>query len=215
MDVQMPEMDGFEATAAIRARERETGVHTPIIAMTAHAMAGDRERCLAAGMDAYLSKPLRPADLMATIGLFMRDADAAPAPPAAAAAPQTPSSESIDEAALLDDFGRNSKVLTDVVGVFLADAPRYLERIRAASASGDAGAIADAAHALKGSVGLFTAGVPYEAVRALEQSAKARDRSAFDARVTDVELALSSLCLELEQMRERLVSRTKTTDRPR
>jgi len=59
MDIQMPEMDGFEATAAIREAERIKGGHTPIVAMTAHAMAGDRQRCLEAGMDAYVSKPIQ------------------------------------------------------------------------------------------------------------------------------------------------------------
>jgi two-component system, sensor histidine kinase and response regulator len=67
MDVQMPEMDGFTATTAIREKEQETQKHLPIIAMTAHAMTGDKERCLAAGMDGYVSKPLHPKDLFAAI----------------------------------------------------------------------------------------------------------------------------------------------------
>ena len=67
MDVQMPELDGFETTVAIRAKEELTGAHIPIIAMTAHALKGDQERCLASGMDGYLSKPIRVEELLAIV----------------------------------------------------------------------------------------------------------------------------------------------------
>jgi two-component system sensor histidine kinase/response regulator len=67
MDIQMPGMDGFEATAAIREREKLTGGHIPIVAMTAHALIGDQERCIASGMDGYVSKPIRTSEMFATI----------------------------------------------------------------------------------------------------------------------------------------------------
>jgi two-component system, sensor histidine kinase and response regulator len=96
MDVQMPVMGGFEATAAIRARERDTGTHVRIVAMTAHAMNGDRERCIASGMDGYLSKPI---DLRILFTIVEEDA-----PPAIAPA-VNPDDASIDRPAHLDRLG--------------------------------------------------------------------------------------------------------------
>jgi CheY-like chemotaxis protein len=78
MDIQMPGMDGFEATAAIREKEKRTGGHIPIVAMTAHALKGDQERCIAAGMDGYVSKPIRTSELFSAIENLLKNKGSAP-----------------------------------------------------------------------------------------------------------------------------------------
>ncbi len=130
MDVQMPEMDGLEATAAIRERERATGGHLPIVALTAHAMKGDAERCLEAGMDAYLAKPLQPRELAAAIeGVLGGAPSPAPEPP-----PATPAF--VDLERLLERVGGDRKALVELVRIFRADSPKQVARIRKAIEAG-------------------------------------------------------------------------------
>ena len=197
MDVQMPDMDGFEATAAIRRREIATGVHTPIIAMTAHAMPGDRERCLAGGMDAYVPKPLRLDELLSTIdGFFSAKPGDAAAPAASSHAGQTRAS-TVDGEALLENLAQNKKLLSEVITVFLSEAPKQLATLRAAT---DAPALAAAAHAIKGAVGLFAKGEAFDAARRLELAARSGDLTDLDERRGDIERELGRVCADLETL---------------
>ena len=195
MDVQMPQMGGLEAATAIRARERDTGGHVPIIALTAHAMSGDRERCLAAGMDAYVSKPLRPEELFSTIDRF-RGKRRQPGA-ARVTAPESGPAPAVDRAALLVAFGGQATLLADAAGVFLTDAPLMLERLRAAARSGDPSEVAAAAHALKGAAGLFSQGDAFTSARQLESLALAGERAAMDEACIEVERAVAVLMEEL------------------
>jgi PAS domain S-box-containing protein len=144
MDVQMPEMDGYEATAAIRREEKKTGGHIPIIAMTAYAMKGDRERCLAVGMDRYISKPVRAKELFENIEgtqtMPVESADPTPASPLGEGI--------VDEAEALSRVGHDRQLLGELAGVFLNESPRLLDTIRAAIAKGDAPKLRIAAHSL-------------------------------------------------------------------
>jgi signal transduction histidine kinase/CheY-like chemotaxis protein/HPt (histidine-containing phosphotransfer) domain-containing protein len=144
MDTQMPEMDGLETTATIREQESRTGGHLPIIALTAHAMKGDREKCFAAGVDAYLSKPMKADDLYAAIDQLLTHGGNALSP-----ADEPP----VDLATALDAVDGDIALLADVVAVFLEGYATQLASLRQAVASGDAHHIAQLSHSLKGSLG--------------------------------------------------------------
>ena len=162
MDLQMPVMSGLDATAAIRVRERVTGQHVRIVAMTAHAMNSDRDRCLAAGMDGYLSKPIDPFMLFAVVEQDGQGSDAGSH--TAIAGPVT-----FDEDALRHRLSGNDKLMSDVIRVFLEDLPLRLAAIKEAVTAGNADALRAAAHALKGAAGNLSAGGLFEAARVLER----------------------------------------------
>jgi len=191
MDVQMPEMDGLEATASIRARERATGRHLPIIAMTAHAMKGDRERCLEAGMDGYVSKPVRAADLLEEIDKQVRRA-------------QPTLRVVLDRAALLERLEGDAELLAEMVGALLEDCPRLVASIREAVARGDARLLERAAHTLKGSVGNFGASAAAAAALRLEQMGRQGELAqageactALDREIERLKPILAGLCQEV------------------
>ena len=175
MDLQMPEMGGLDATAAIRKREATNGGHLRIVAMTAHAMNGDRERCLDAGMDGYLSKPISPALLYAALehqtptgaAASARPSQATPANAAAPAAPPTPTP--IDHDRLMERLGGDEELLLDVVRLFLDDCPVRLAAIKAAVNSANAEQIRTTAHALRGAAANLSAQGLTDAARTLER----------------------------------------------
>ena len=174
MDCQMPEMDGFEATRAIRTREAG-GPRTPIVAMTANAMAGDRERCLDAGMDGYLAKPVRPDELAAEISRWLPLAALADArADQALALPAIPAqdAETLVDRAQLDELRAigpdGDGFVADLVGLFLTEGALEVRRIRGAVEADDPAAVMRAAHRLRGSALNLGCASLAEAAEALE-----------------------------------------------
>ena len=168
MDVQMPEMDGFEATAAIREKERATGTHLPIVAMTAHAMAGDREKCLAAGMDNYVSKPIRNKDLFEAIKAFY------PAQESSGTEDGGNNAEPgvLDKSGLLARIEGDEELLRTLVDTFLEISPESMDKIREAIAGGDPRTVERATHYLKGSLGTLSASNAFRTATDLEEVAR-------------------------------------------
>jgi PAS domain S-box-containing protein len=165
MDLQMPEMGGFEATQAIRAREATSGGHLPIVALTAHAMQGDRERCLEAGMDGYLSKPIDVNELTATVEGFDRSG-------ADRQAPAQRADGILDERAALAHAGGDRQLLKSAIKVFRASYPGTLRRMKAALRKRDGDALRIAAHGLKGSVATVGSTATAAVAAALERQGR-------------------------------------------
>jgi PAS domain S-box-containing protein len=177
MDVQMPELGGMETTEMIRAREAAGhGGHIPIIALTAHAMKGDRERCLATGMDGYVSKPIRERELFAVMEQVMR----AHAPEEGSAGTAQPEraqeedavAEDFDRAVALERCGNDGQLLRELIDMFLSEIPGWMATLGQSLSEGNVDLARRMAHTIKGAVGTFAANPAWEAALRLEMIAK-------------------------------------------
>ena len=208
MDLQMPEMGGIEATAAIRDYESQIKRgeamapansafsfihsnlgHIPIVAMTAHAMRGDRERCLAAGMDEYISKPINPRELFEIIArLDLSFANEVPALP-----DEKQSGGIFDEDLLMARVDGDLELLRKVIEMFKLDCPRLLSQMQQAVTKQDTSALKRSAHSFRGGVAIFTTKSAYQTAEKLEQMAT-------ESNMAGAEKALLALRAETEHL---------------
>ncbi len=197
MDVQMPEMNGFEATAAIREREKHHGRHIPILAMTAHAMKGDKERCLEAGMDGYVSKPINAKEFFAALEQLVPSSSAGEETMLGLADPPK-----LNRAAALAQVDGDPELLTEVVDLFLQDYPRLLRQIKESAESGDHQSFQRAAHTIKGSLGIFGAQVAVKIALGLENMGRERNLEFADPAYNQLEEEIKRILPELEALRK-------------
>ena len=196
MDVQMPEMDGFEATRLIREKEQADGGHIPIVAMTAHAMKGDREKCLAARMDDYISKPIREGDLFSVIENLANGLEDKKQ------SERFQRMENIDHAAqdifdlseAMKSVNGDQDLFNEIAGLFLESAAANMASIQEGIVRSDATAVERAAHSLKGSVANFGARRAFDAAYRLERMGK-------EGKLKEAQSARSDLEKELEALK--------------
>jgi len=186
MDVQMPRMDGLEATAQIREKERGTGAHIPIVAMTAHVMIGDRERCLEAGMDDYVSKPMRAKELYAVIDTVMNMSSQVSSPERA---------PEMDLAKALDVVDGDEALLKELADDFIDQYPKQLEALAVDIDDQNWDQVEKRAHSLKGNVGVFGARTAYDLASDLEDRGR-------ESRCEGTEVVLKRLKEELKKLRQ-------------
>jgi len=195
MDVQMPEMGGFETTAAIRRREETSGQHIPIVALTARAMSGDAERCLEAGMDGYVSKPFRPRELVEAVEGQASTAKELGSPAGDAGPGPGPI---VTREAIMEQVEGDAELARELADAIIGSYPQRLPRIRSAVKQADREELVEEAHAFKSSLGLFGTNAAYDAAQHLENMGR-------EGREADWEEALEALERQAEGLREALV----------
>jgi signal transduction histidine kinase/CheY-like chemotaxis protein/HPt (histidine-containing phosphotransfer) domain-containing protein len=206
MDVQMPEMSGFEAVGRIREREKSTGEHIPVVAMTAHALKGDRERCLEAGMDAYVSKPIQSRLLFEAIE------NVVPSPvlaagfeeklPLDAAAADT---KAFDREAALAMIDGDTELFGELVELFMTESVELLDQIRKAIAQRDAKVLERAAHSMKGSAAAFCGESARVVAQTLEDMGERGDFDQAEAVADELEMEVTRLTHALAEYRKESV----------
>ena len=199
MDIQMPEMDGLEATRMIREAERSSGEHVRIAAMTAHVMQGDRERCLEEGMDDYLPKPIRAGDLYDIVENNVPSDNATPAKPDVDAG-------TLDWQGALEQVGGNEAILAELAGLFVTEYARHIEEMKRAIGHGDSTLLRRAAHTLKGSAAVFLANSTVEAALRLETMAREGDLEDVNEAFAALERAADELLPALKEKAAALIA---------
>jgi two-component system, sensor histidine kinase and response regulator len=200
MDIQMPEMDGLEATRAIREKERATGGHIPIVAVTAHAMKGDEERCLSTGMDYYLTKPIRTPELLAVLEKIRNCKEG----PDDRVDPllRNPCRNAVDLATALEGLDGDRALFDELTQLFREDCPRNIEGMRRAIGLHDAKGLEHHAHTLKGSSASLGAFSVSQAAGEIERLAQSDNVESTADQFKVLQEELERLFGELEALRQ-------------
>ncbi len=200
MDVQMPELDGFEATREIRKLEARSGGHVPIIAMTAYATEGDRERCLEAGMDDYVSKPISASKLFQAIDALVPPVPEEESSGSAGRVADGQGSVSLNAGGLMRSFENNHHLFQELVEIFINDYPQMLNTLRHSLESTDAETLSRTAHSLKGMLRNFQAEAAAETAFELEQIGQQGKLDGADPVVDSLVGQLDDVARKLKQL---------------